>query len=208
MLRVIHNGNIGKSEFQEWRIRRNIGRYVPTKDFTKAEKKLHHNKFVIITGLPGIGKTTLSYLLVYQYLAKDYRLVVIDNNLSEAETQFNNEKVIFYYDDFLGSNILELLNQKNTPNSLINFIQRVQHSKNKFLILTTRTSNLQKAEQKFEKIEQEKLTDISRYEIELSKYSLVDRAKILYNHIYHSDLNERYKDAFYKDKFYMKIVRH
>ncbi len=209
--RILNNAIIGKSEFEENKILRNVGKYVSTSNIKEAQKKLNRNKFIIVTGLPGIGKTTISYILIYQFLAKGYKLISIDDKIKDAEDEFSTnpeDRQIFYFDDFLGSNVLELLNQRNTQNSLINFIDRIQHSKNKFLILTTRTSILKKAEQKFEKIERAKFSEISNYEVQLSQYSLLNRAKILYNHIFHSELSQKHKDIFFRDRFYLKIIKH
>jgi hypothetical protein len=42
----------------------------------------------------------------------------------------------------------------------------------------------------------------------LGDYSFGHRARILYNHLYFSDLPQEYKDEMLKDDFFLKIIRH
>ena len=53
-----------------------------------------------------------------------------------------------------------------------------------------------------------KLHEVSKIEIYLNKYSLYEKAKILYNHIYFGNLNEEYRNYIFKDKNYFKIIKH
>jgi hypothetical protein len=208
---ILNNGALGKAEFQKWNILRNISKYVSTNNLSSAEKKLKRNKFIIITGLPGIGKTTISNILIYGYLAKGFQLISIDDKISEVENLFNQDpkvKQVFYFDDFLGANVTELSHPRNSENALINFISRIQHTKNKYLVLTSRTTILKKAEDRFEKLERGKFSQLSKYEVELSQYSLLNRAQILYNHVFHSELGHYYIEVFYKEKFYFRIIKH
>ena len=50
----------GRSHFEIRRIREKAQRFVPTKDYDKALKFLKKSNVVILTGEPGIGKTTLA----------------------------------------------------------------------------------------------------------------------------------------------------
>ena len=66
--KILNNATKGRSEFYEQKILRKISLYVPTTNFETAVKKLNEFRFIIISGDPGIGKTTISYLLICDLL--------------------------------------------------------------------------------------------------------------------------------------------
>ena len=49
--------------------------YVPTQTLNIANEKLKENHFLIVTGDPGIGKTTISYILICNLLADGFKLI-------------------------------------------------------------------------------------------------------------------------------------
>lgn len=209
--RILHNGAKGRSEFYTEKILKRVGLYVPTSNFQDAVNKLNEYRFIIVTGAPGIGKTTISYLLICDLLAQGYELIHISDKIKEAEDLFSldpTKKQVFYFDDFLGSNIYDILNAKNPESALVGFIERIKSSKNKFLILTTRTTILNQAEHFFEKFRQSKFSAFAKYQIELTQYTNLDKAKILYNHLYHNSVKSEYLDEVRKDKAYLKIINH
>jgi len=209
--RIINNGIRGKSEFFEEKILKKVKRYVPTNDYGRATTKLKRERFIIITGEPGIGKTTIAYLLICELLAKRYQLVYIDNRISEAENILSpdpKKKQVFFFDDFLGSNLHSIANPSNNESTIVNFVERIKNEKNKLLILTTRTTILKQAEHSFEKLSRSKISTISRYEIEINSYSRLNKAKILYNHLYHSNLKQSDISKILIEKFYLKIIDH
>lgn len=75
------------------------------------------------------------------------------------------------------------------------------------LILTTREHILNQALQKSERL---RLSDVSDHKLilQISDYSISERAKILYNHLYFSDLPVEYKQVLLQGDFYLEIVRH
>jgi DNA replication protein DnaC len=209
LLRIINNATNGRTEFYEEKILKNISLYVPTRKYSDAIKKLKKNKFIIITGQPGIGKTTISYLMICDLLAKGYQLVYIQNKISEGEQEYSpnpQKKQVFFFNDFLGANHYEIMNPRNSESSIVGFIERIQSSKNKFLILNTRTTILNQAEHNFEQLRREKFSQVSKYEIALQEYSKLDKAKILYNHLYH--LSPAKINLLRTKKHYRSIIQH
>jgi len=208
--RILNNSVKGRSEFYTEKIKNNIKIYVQNSSLTQAFKILEKYRFLLITGQPGVGKTTLAYIAIYSFLSKGYELVFIDKDIIEGENLFDvnpNAKQVFYFDDFLGANYFEIINPKSSDSGIVNFVERIQKSKNKYLILTTRTTILNTAKQYFEKINRSNL-DIARKELELKDYNEFDKARILYNHLYFSDLEERNRDKIFRNKNYWKIIRH
>lgn len=208
--KIINNGVDGRSAFIEEKIKKNTGIYVVNKAYENAIEILRSQKILLITGIPGIGKTSLANLITYRLLSRDFRLVYIDEKVKEAEDIFDNDlnvKQLFYFDDFLGSNYLEIINSRNTDKSIVNFIERIKSTKNKYLILTTRSTILNQAKNIHEKLSRANL-DSLKYEIEIKSYSDYDKAKILYNHLYYNKLDKEWVDIVFKDKNYWKIIKH
>jgi len=207
---ILNNSVIGRSEFYKEKITKRIRLFVETGSLKKAEEILKEQKILLITGQPGVGKTTLANLLVYNFLAQSFQLIYIDKQVQEAEALFDPDPErlqLFYFDDFLGSNYLDLINPKNSESSIVNFVERVQESPNKYLILTTRTTILNHARAMYEQINRSEW-EMARKELHLTEYSADDKALILYRHLYHSSLSAGYFQAIQKDKNYWKIIRH
>lgn len=99
--RIIKNGVKGRSEFVKSKIIERIKIFVPSKTHKESVDILNHRKFILITGAPGIGKTTLADILTYQLLAEDFKLTYV-TEIREAENAFEPDaKQVFYFDDFL-----------------------------------------------------------------------------------------------------------
>lgn len=211
LTKILHNGTNGRSEFLKEKILKKAALYVPTQNFTLAIDKLRENHFLIISGEPGIGKTTISYLLICDLLANGYELIYIDDHLRDAEDLLSTSsdvKQVVFFDDFFGANLSEILNPRNTEGKIISFIERIQSSTNKFLVMTTRTTILKQAQYRFEKFNRSGLADLSKFELEIKAYSKFDRAQILYNHMFHSGMAIGQYDIFFKSHNYLKIIDH
>lgn len=209
LLRVLHNAVKGRSEFHSEKIKQNIRKYVQNPSLLTGIKILEKHRYLMITGEPGVGKTTLANIIIYSFLAKEYELIYIDREIKDAE-DFNldpKQKQIFYFDDFLGANYHEILHPKTSDSGMVNFIERIQRSENKYLILTTRTTVLNTARENFEKLKRANL-DLARKELELREYTPFDKAKILYNHMYFGNLTTDLLNEIYTDKNYRKIIQH
>lgn len=205
--RIFNNAIKGRSEFLLEDIKEKIKLYVMTKNHNEALKKLNESHTIIIAGEPGIGKTTLAEHIALTYIEKGFEFCVIENSLNEAEAIFEHDKKqIFYFDDFLGSNYLEALNS-HTSSHIMGFIKRIKKDKNKRFILTSRTNIFNQSLILSDTFKSKKLEN-DEFIIKVDSLKDMDKAMILYNHIWHGELNEQYIDAFYKDKHYKDIIKH
>lgn len=207
---ILNSAIIGRSNFHGERIKKHIKLYVKTRFYDQAIKILKDKKVLLITGQPGAGKTSLANQLTYELLRQNFQFVYIDRDIKEAENVFETnmaEKLLFYFDDFLGANYYEILHPKSSESAISNFIERIQSSSDKYLILTTRTTILNNAISKFEKLKRAK-TEVAQLEIEIGEYSHEEKGQILYSHIFHSSIPDVYKYELFRNKNYWMIIKH
>ncbi|WP_416150238.1 restriction endonuclease [Salipaludibacillus sp. HK11] len=208
--KILHNGIHSRSEFTDIEIKNNAKLYVQNQSLSEAQTLLDSNKFVILSGNPGVGKTTLAKMLLLELMVNDYQVITISKDIEEAESVFEKGiKQVFYYDDFLGSNFLEDRLDKNEDKRLIAFINKISRddNKEKKFIMTTREYILNQARIKYE-IFNSNMIDLSKHIVDVKSYTELVKAKILYNHLFFSELNSEYINALISNKNYLKIIKH
>ena len=206
--RVIYSGVFSDSDAVLERIRMKLARYVPNKSFHRAKTYLEDRHFCIIAGIPGIGKTTLAEVLLADLVDHHgFTPLRIAHDLGELRSIKNRKlKQVFYFDDFLGTTSLERL-QRNEDQRLVELMEEVASNDNWRLILTTREYILNSARQRYEAFEYPSI-DFALCIVGLQDYTRPIRARILYNHIYFSDLPREYKLALLGKRDYESIISH
>ena len=180
--------------------------YVPNQSFYRASEIIENKHLCIISGLPGIGKTTLAQVLSVTYANSGYEIFEISEDADEINGVWDDRVAqLFYYDDFLGQTALDDKLNKNEDNRLLRILRRVNQSKNKRMILTTREYILEQARQRYERIGAEDFSPLTAV-LSLGDYTDVIRAEILYNHVYFSDLAEYDKALFARPTIYKRII--
>ena len=189
--------------------RQALPRYVETDAFEIARRRLREERVLIIAGKPGIGKTTLAQMLLADAVVDGYQPIEISADVEEAnEVYRSDERQIFYYDDFLGRTYLQQRLAKNEDRRLTQLIRRIASSQTSLFLLSTREHILRQALEFYEELERERV-DARRYLLELSDYTRLDRARILYNHIWASgQLNRAAATALVEDAGYARIIDH
>ncbi len=188
------------------RLKKKILLCVKSRSFNEALESLKNNGYVIISGIPGIGKTTLAEILLFHYLNDDYEVFEISQDINEAEKIYSKlKKQVFYYDDFLGRNFLQEGLNKNEDQRLINFIEMIKRDPNKRLIMTTREYILKQAKTKYEIFDN---IDESKCVVDVSKYTKLVKGKILYNHLYYNSIKDSDINVLLFEKKYNQIINH
>ncbi|PIF59791.1 AAA family ATPase [Flavobacterium sp. 2] len=195
--------------FIDEELKKRLRIYVKTKLFEKARTSLEKNKFIIIAGEPGVGKTTLAEMLLYEYIAKEYNLTYIIDDIREAEQVFipDDSKQIIYFDDFLGSNEVEINKARGSESRLLNLLNRIEKYKNKYIVFTTRNHLLNTAILGSEKLQRFNIKT-QRSLFELKEYDKDLKTKLLNNHIDDSGLDKHLIDVLKSDKIQKFIINH
>lgn len=183
--------------------------YVKNDSLKQAFEILNNNQFIVISGIPGIGKTTLAKLILWEYLQRGFEIIEIRKILEGEQilTEDSHKRQVYYYDDFLGENFLKFDVIEGRSNDLIQFINRIKNSKDKILIMTTREYILNQAKEVYEKLDTTDL-NIAKHTLDLSTYSKRIRAQILYNHLFYSKIPIEYVESIISNKAYKKIINH
>lgn len=205
---IIKSWSIQKSEQVRDDIEKKIRVYVRNTNLDSVLEIFTKSHYCIISGAPGIWKSTLAEMTIYFFIKEGYELVKLDSKMSEWFDLLgpDYQKQIFYFDDFLWSNFLEDgIGEKNEDDSIIRFINRIWSMKNKKLILTTREYILNQAFQKYNKFIENSI-DIRKFTVGIAQYSLVDKARILYNHLFFSDISFNIKQEISEKGLYKNLI--
>lgn len=209
--KLLHFEHIGRSlEFTEEYLKKKLNLFVRTPAFDKTREHLANNKFVIITGDPGIGKTTLAELLVYEYIKDDFKLTYVYDDIRDIDKEIKNDdsKQLFYFDDFLGHNSVEIQKAKGSESVLIMILNRVKRAKNKYLIFTTRSFIFGKTVEQSQKFVDFNIKHFESY-IDLKDYQTDEvRRQILLNHAEYSDIHPDLKGALKEYGLQRFITKH
>jgi hypothetical protein len=207
--RVLNAGIYNRSESYLTDLVAKSRTFVQPRAFSSAQKILKQNHTCIISGQPGVGKTTLADMLCLEYIANGFELIVVSEDILEADNVYAQQrKQVFVYDDFLGRTDLGEKLGKNEDNRIVEFIRRVSRSANHRFILTTREHILRAAKIHYERLDSSAV-DPLKCILEMTNYDELQKGLILYQHLAFSDgISQSQIEELVVKRRYMDIVRH
>lgn len=163
--------------------------FVVNPSLRKSSEILNATHCLIVSGPPGVGKTTLAQVLAAEYSDEGWELVSVAS-IEDGFRVFQRDKPqVFVFDDFLGKIRLDPASLARDDDRIVRFMSMVHRDKAKRFILTTRSYILQAARTLSEALDDKKV-EISEMVLNLASYTRELKARILYNHLYHSELNQ------------------
>lgn len=205
---VIHSDVYANSSFASERIKEKLSLFVQNDSVQVAMNLLDAHHCCIVSGIPGIGKTTLAEMLILAHLKKGYELVAVSSDANDAlRVMRQGKKQVFFYDDFLGRTALSEKLAKNEDARLVGLIEAVRRSKVHRLVMTTREYILRQAREVYERLGDEEVT-ISKLVLDVGSYTTRRRAEMLINHLEVSRLPMSTVSELIRSGVHRKIVRH
>ncbi len=207
--KILHSDIYQQSIMLREEIQSKLRLYVQSKTaYEKAHETLKKFNCCIISGIPGIGKTTLAEILSIYYLDQGYQIIKVRSDIQEASKVYRpDQKQVFIYDDFLGSTGLEIKENKNEGRDLLTFLNSISRKKGKKFILTTREYILNQACRNSEDFARADF-DYKKCVISLEDYTRSDRARILYNHLFVYQVSEEDVQDLLMDGRVIQIIDH
>lgn len=191
------------------RMQRKLDVYVETDALPRAVEILENHHVLIISGEPGIGKSTLADMIMLDHVANGFQPAVIRASLNEGRSlAASGRPTVFYFDDFLGQTYLgdrpDFLGKREDAD-LVDFVEWVRNSEEHRFILTTREHVLAEALMRSERLRHAGLAD-DRCLITIKDLNRAQRARILYNHLEFSTLPVDYKLEMLRNDFYLEVI--
>lgn len=185
---------------------------VQTKAYFEAMKCLETSRILFLTGTPGVGKTITAQMLVLKYISEGYRLRFSTdtsdlNTLKKSLSLSRDTKEVILLDDCFGQYYFKMKSSQDSE--LTYLINLVKISPKKVLILNSRLTILNEAKSLSHELEKCFCSeDIHIHVIDMNRMSILDKAKILYNHLFFSDLPSEYFESVKAKNFYRDIINH
>lgn len=207
LIKILLNSQISaQTQMMLRRISNKSKYYVEPECFGTIWGILEENNFCIISGNPGVGKTTIAEILASCYCKKEYNVYLV-TDIKEALSLFNTvDKQIFLYDDFLGHTKLKKISN-NEDRIILEFIKDIQSHSNTKLLLITRESIFNNGKSESDNF-RNVYFDISKYTIKMDEFTLNYKADILYNYMNYSKIDKNYINFIIENKLYIEIIKH
>jgi DNA polymerase III delta prime subunit len=205
--RILQSGLEAYTQATKAELLEDLRVYARNPSFDEAIKKLEEEKILIVSGPPGVGKTTLAKMVAYNYLNDGWMFYAI-NSLEDGFAKIKDDKpTVFFFDDFLGRIELDRQSLLQRDTALSIFVKRVRKSKNTRFILTTRAHIFEEARRLSDHVDDRRL-QLAKYLLDIGAYTRKIKSHIFFNHLLASGLSQQHFLSLLEDDWLRKIVDH
>lgn len=174
-------------------------------------QQLEKNRVIILTGNPGVGKTTTAMMIANYFLSEKFKevkdIVFLQEDFDKIGDVKEDNRLIIV-DDFWGQNFSPDIKKHSTfQRKFQRTIESFSNSENRFLILTTRDYVVKDVLKNAEP-ETKNLLNKNKYIINIEESSNEDKVKILLNHLLFYDFDLSYFSSAQYDDNFEYIIRH
>lgn len=206
---VLHAGLFNRSRIHLEELASRARLFVPHPALAEIRRVLSEERVCVLSGAPGVGKTSMADLLALEYMSDGFEVLYVQDAFEafSAATD-DSRRQFFVYDDFLGTVHLGDGASNSADAGLADFVRYVHRTANKRMVLTTREYLFRRAMEQSEILERES-GGLNKTVIEISAYTRLQRAYILYNHLYWADgLNEEDLNDLLVDRNWARVIDH
>lgn len=186
--------------------------FVQTQFYNKALEILTSQRCLFLIGLPGVGKTITSKMLVMHFALNGYTVRYTTNGTDLCELKKSlsfdpDKKEIILLDDCLGQCYFNM--KETQENEIITLIRYVHLKKNKVILLNSRVTIFNEA--KINSIDMLNTVNKDQLNIQILDMTYItelEKAKILYNHLYFNNVPSKYIYSIKENKNYNRVINH
>lgn len=186
-----------------------VQRFVINDGYDRTKAMLDAKGVCVIVGSPGVGKSMIADMLSLIHWHEGWQIVTLESHeLSSCWDAWRYDtRQIFYLDDVFGQTDVQERLGRDSGTHLARLIERVGRSQDKRVIITSRLHIIREAQMRDENVERSSLR-ARECIVQVTDYDQFQKARILYNHLYFSDLNRETVKEFVAGKHYRKVIQH
>lgn len=180
-----------------------------TKQLPYLIQKLEDNKVIVLSGNPGVGKTTTAMMIAnYFFNLKKCNVIYLEERDYPDILALANENRLFIVDDFWGQNFSPSIQNYSTfQREFQSIIRHFTNSSNSYLILVSREYVIRDILANAE-YETETLLNKNKYIINIAEFTFEDRLRIFLNHLLFYDYNLSYIQRIKYDDGFEYLLNH
>jgi hypothetical protein len=205
--RIVHSSLYNRTAQEFADIERLVPLFVTNDSVPAAFAILEKQGVLIVSGEPGVGKSTLAQMIVLGHAKSGWNVTVVDDVNDVFKLGDEREPHLVFFDDFLGQVGLTADWVRTVDQRLPPFLRKARENPRLRFVMTTREYLLRYARQQSERLDAPNLR-LAEFVLDVGVYTRSIKARILFNHIYFSKLDPVDRDALIADEFYFKVINH